>query len=146
MNSRSHSNSLNLTSHGSYQQQTFDRRITWESLISIRVQEKGRKSRLGKSHNIILANSSLVPKAPMATEQTTDKAVELGSFFTLTHSTAEYEAVWYDYVALIRTVVNFIRLSLNDRNFPQGAQNLQFMEGFNSIYLLKETKIPFVEI
>ena len=91
MNSRSHSNSLNLTSHGSYQQrghQTFDRRITWESLISIRVQEKGRKSRLGKSHNIILANSILVPKAPMATEQTTDKAVELGSFFTLTHSTA----------------------------------------------------------
>ena len=116
------------------------------------IEKDRRKSGLGKPHNIILANFSLVSKTPKAAVQAADKTAELDSSLFVTHSIApqvtpsreKNEAVGNDCVALIRTAVTFIRLSPNDRNIPQGA-HLQFMKGFNYMNLLKETNIPFVE-
>ena len=57
--------------------------------------EKDRmKSGLGKPHNIILTNFSLVSKTPMAAVQATDKAAELDSSLLLTQSTAGHTLSW----------------------------------------------------
>ena len=110
------------------------------------IEKDRRESGLGKPHNIILANFSLVFKTPMAAVQATDKAAELDSSLIVTHSTAGHTLSREKRVCLVwlRGCCNFIQLSPNDRDIPQGA-HLQFMKGFNNINLLKETNIPFVE-
>ena len=52
------------------------------------IEKDRRKSGLGKPHNIILTNFSLVSKTSMAAVQATDKAAELDSSLLVTHSTA----------------------------------------------------------